>query len=40
MSLDGPAKDINQGTKGIFVVGSRESVRRSRAAGSGQVGGV
>lgn len=37
VSLDRPAKDINQGTKGVFVVGSRESVRRGRAAGSCQV---
>lgn len=37
MSLDRPAKDINQGTKGVFVVGSRESVRCGLAAGSCQV---
>lgn len=37
VSLDRPAKDINQGTKGVFVVGSRESVRCGLAAGSCQV---
>lgn len=40
VSLDRPAKDINQGTKGVFVVGSGESVRLGCVAGSCQVDGV
>lgn len=36
-SLDRPAKAIKQGTKRVFVVGSRESVRRVRAVESRQV---
>lgn len=38
--LDRPAKAIKQGTKRVFVVGSRESVRRVRAVESCQVDGV